>query len=108
VNREAVGDVAARAVDEQGDGPVAFVGELPEALDAGAGGVLLDGALPINNTEALALFLSQPSAHRIDELGDQGIAQLSHRSIIASMTLAAETAESAEDDFLCGLSVLRG
>ena len=77
---EAVGDVAAGAVDEQGDRLVVLVRQLAQPLDAGARGVLLDVADQVDVAEPVACLLAQLRADRIDELGDQAIAQLSHQT----------------------------
>jgi hypothetical protein len=44
VNSEAVGDVAAGAVDEERDRTRIFVSEIPEPFDAGAGRIFFDVA----------------------------------------------------------------
>src|SRR5439155_5927642 len=80
VDREPVRNVAAGAVDEQGDGPIVVACELAETLDAGARRVFLDIPDQVDVAEAITLFFPQLGAHRIDELGDQAIAQLSHPS----------------------------
>ena len=78
VNREAVGDVAAGAVDEERDRPVVVVGELAQPLDADARGVFLDVADQIDVAQPVAGFLPELRANRVDQLGDQAIAQVSH------------------------------
>jgi hypothetical protein len=79
VNREAVRDIAAGAVDEQRDRPVVVVRQLPKPLDAAASGVLLDVANQVDVAQAVRCFLPQLRAHRIYELGDQTIAQITHK-----------------------------
>jgi hypothetical protein len=79
VNGEAVGHVAAGAVDEERDRLVVLVGELAQPLDAGARGVLLDVADQVDVADAIASLPPQLRAHGVDELGDQAFVQLSHR-----------------------------
>ena len=75
---EAVGDVAAGAVDVERDRPVVVVGELAQPLDADARGVFLDIADQIDVAQPVALFLAELRADGVDQLGDQAIAQFSH------------------------------
>jgi hypothetical protein len=79
VNGEAVGDIPAGAVDEDGDRPVVLVGELTEPFDAAPCRILLDVADEINIPQPVRCFLAELRADGIDELRDQTIAQLSHR-----------------------------
>ena len=79
VDGEAVGDVAAGAVDEQRDRPVVVVRELAQPLDARARGVFFDVADQVDVAQPIALLLAQLRADGVNELGDQAIAQLSHR-----------------------------
>ena len=79
VDGEAVGDVAAGAVDEERDRLAVLVGELAQPLDAGARGVLLDVADQVDVADAIGCLLAQLRADRFDELGDQAFVQLSHR-----------------------------
>ena len=55
-------------------------GELAQALDAAARGVLLDVADQVDVAQPIARLLAQLRADRVDELGDQAFAQFSHRT----------------------------
>ena len=79
VDGEAVGDVAAGAVDEERDRLVVVVGELAQPLDAGARGVLLDVADQVDVAQPVARLLAELRADRVDELGDEAFVQFSHR-----------------------------
>ena len=57
VDGEAVGDVAAGAVDEERDRLVVLVGQLAQPLDAGARGVLLDVADQVDVAQPIACSL---------------------------------------------------
>ena len=83
VDGEAVGDVAAGAVDVEADRPRVVVRELAQPLDAEAGGVFFDIADQIDVALPIALFLAELRADRIHQLGDESIAQFTHRIIIA-------------------------
>src|SRR5204863_7969180 len=76
---QAVGDIAAGAVDVDRDRLAAVVGELAEPLDAGARGVLLDVANEIDVAELVALLLAELRPHGLDQLDDKSVAQLTHR-----------------------------
>ena len=61
MDREAVGDVAAGAVDVQRDGPLAVVGQLPQALDDAARAVLVDVPDQIDVAQPVGLLLPKRS-----------------------------------------------
>ncbi len=82
VDGEAVGDVPAGAVDEDGDRPVVLVRQLAEALDAGPRRVLLDITDQIDVAQPVARFLAELGADGVDKLRDQAIAQFSHRKTL--------------------------
>src|SRR5262249_55260318 len=78
VDRQAVGHVAAGAVDEEGNGPIVLAGQLAQALDAGPRGVLLDVTDEIDVAQPLRSLLAPLGAHHVYELGDSSIAQFFH------------------------------
>ena len=80
VDGEAVGDVAAGAVDEQGDRLAVVVGQLAQPFDTGARGVFFDVADQIDVAQAIADFLAQLRADRVDELGDKAFIQFAHHA----------------------------
>src|SRR5204862_3955114 len=82
VDGQAVGDVPSRAVDVESNRTVAVVGQIAQPFDAQPRGILLDVADQIDVTQPLARFLPQLLPHRIDQFGDQSIAQLTHRDNI--------------------------
>ena len=93
VDGQAVGDVAAGAVDVEVDRPVVVVGELAQPLDAEARGVFLDVADQVDVALPVALLLAELRADGIDELGDQAIAQFTHRRYYR---IAASAPDSCE------------
>src|SRR5437763_9349476 len=78
MQREAVGDVPAGAVDVEGDGLAVVVGELAQTLDRGFGAVLLDVPDEIDVAESIRLLLPERVADGIDELAEQTIIELAH------------------------------
>jgi hypothetical protein len=78
VDGEAVGHVAACAVDEQGDRLGVLVRQLAQPLDAGARRVLLDVADQVHVADTIACLLAQLRPDGVHELDDQAFAQLSH------------------------------
>src|SRR5205814_10649039 len=85
VNGETVRDVAAGAVDEEADRPVALARELAQPLDAEPRRILFDIAYQINVAQAIVLFLAELGPNRIHKLGKQLITQFRHSFIIASV-----------------------
>src|SRR5712672_47331 len=73
VDGEAVGDVAARAVDEEGDGLAVVVGQVAQALDTRARGVLFHVTNQIDVAEAIARLLPELRAHGVNELGYEAL-----------------------------------
>ena len=78
VNREAVGHVAACAVDVQGDGLLAVVGQLPQPLDDAARAVLLDVADEIDVAQPVGLLLAKRLLDRVHQLVEQPFADVAH------------------------------
>jgi hypothetical protein len=78
VNGEAVGDVAAGAVEEEGNRLAVLAGELSQTLDADAGVVFFDVANQVDVAQPLACFFADLGAYGVQQLRDQPIAQLSH------------------------------
>ncbi len=64
-------------------GSAVVVRELAEPLDAAAGGVFFDVADQVDVAKPVGLLLAQLRADGVDELGDQAIAQLSHRDVLS-------------------------
>ena len=78
VNRETVGHVAACAVDVQGDGPLAVVGQLPQALDDAARAVLVDVADEIYVAQPVGLLLAKRLLDRVHQIVEQPVADVAH------------------------------
>ena len=76
VNRQAVGDVAAGAVDVERDRAGVVVGQLAQAFDDAARRVFFDVADEIDIPQPVRLLLAQGCLQRIDELEDQSIVQV--------------------------------
>ena len=83
VDRETVCDVAASAVDVERDGTVVVVRQVAQPLDRLSCGVFLYVANQIDIAKALDDFAPQLGADGVDELGDQAIAQVSHRKSLS-------------------------
>src|SRR4029077_4096533 len=73
VNGQDVGDVAAGAVDVEGDRPPAVARELAHALDTRARRVLLDVSDEIDVTQPRAGLLPEHLTDSVDELGDRAL-----------------------------------
>jgi hypothetical protein len=78
VNGEAVGDVAARAVDEQRDRLAVVVRHVAKAFDARPRRVFFDVADQVHVAEPVAGFLAQLRSDRVYQLGYQAVAQVTH------------------------------
>ena len=77
---EAVGDIAAGAVDVEADRPRVVVRELAEPLDAEASRILFDVTNQIDVALSFALLLAELRADGVHQLGDKAIAQFTHRN----------------------------
>jgi len=77
VNRETVGDVAARAVDVDRDRLRAVVGELAKPLDDAARGIFFDITDEVDVAEPVGRFLAEDALDGVDQLPNQAIVQVS-------------------------------
>src|SRR5207249_9318944 len=84
VNGEAVGDVAAGAVDVERDRARILGRQLAEPFDTESRGILLDVAYEVDVAQPFDRLFSQLRTNCIDQLGDQAIAQLTHHGWIIS------------------------
>ena len=76
VNGEAVGDVAAGAVDVQRDRPGVVVGELAQPLDDAARDVFLDVADEVDVAQPIGRFLPQDALDRVDQVEHEPVVQV--------------------------------
>jgi hypothetical protein len=76
VQGEAVGDVAAGAVDVQGNRAVAVVRHFAQAFDHAARDVLFDVSDQVDVTQAIGRFLAEDCLDRVNQIEHQPIVQI--------------------------------